>query len=396
MLGKRILIVVENLPVPPDRRVWQECLALRSAGYDVSVICPKGRGYDRGFEIIEGVHIYRHSLPLDASGVLGFILEYTAALFFQTVLAWRIFFTRGFDAIQACNPPDMIWMVALPFRALFGRKFVFDHHDPFAELFAVKFPGLGLVHKITLLFEKMSIGSADMVITTSEALKKIAVERAGQPAANVHLVRSGPDLAKMRRVAADPALRQGARHVVVYIGIMGSQDGVDILLHAAHEAICGQGRKDLRFLLVGDGPEYDKLQALSRSLEIDGHVTFTGFLRGDKLLAALSSADLGLCPDPWNPFNDKLTMNKVLEYMAMELPTVMFDLSEGRAIAQEAAVYAPGSDDPKALAKAMLDLLDDPAAMKRMAEYGRKRVEQNFGWDGQRQIYLHAYEGLWR
>lgn len=396
MPGKRILIVVENLPVPPDRRVWQECLALRGAGYDVSVICPKGRGYDRSFEIIEGVHIYRHPLPLDASGVLGFVLEYAAALFFQTVLAWRIFLTRGFDAIQACNPPDMIWMVALPFRALFGRKFVFDHHDPFAELFQVKFPKLGLVHRITLLFERMSIGSADMVITTSEALKKIAVERAGQPASNVHLVRSGPDLTKMRRVAADPALRAGAGKVVVYIGIMGSQDGVDILLRAAHEAIHGRGREDLRFLLVGDGPEYDKLQSLSRELKIDGQVSFTGFLRGDKLLAALSSADLGVCPDPWNPFNDKLTMNKVLEYMAVELPTVMFDLSEGRAIAKEAAVYAPGGDDPKALAKAMLDLLDDPQRMKRMAAYGRKRVEDHFGWDGQRQIYLSAYAGLWR
>lgn len=396
MPGKRILIVVENLPVPPDRRVWQECLALRGAGYDVSVICPKGRGYDRGFEIIEGVYIYRHPLPLDASGVAGFILEYTAALFFQTVLAWRIFLTRGFDAIQACNPPDMIWIVAWPFRVFFRRKFVFDHHDPFAELFAVKFPKRTLIHKLTLLFERLSIRSADMVITTSEALKKIAVERAGQPASNVHLVRSGPDLAKMRRIAPDPALRRGAGKVVVYIGIMGSQDGVDILLNAAHEAIHRRGRGDLRFLLVGDGPEYDKLKALARELKVDDRVTFTGFLRGDKLLAALSSADIGVCPDPWNAFNDKLTMNKVLEYMAMELPTVMFDLSEGRAIAEEAAVYAPGGDDPKALAKAMLDLLDDPARIKRMAEYGRKRVEGHFGWDGQRKIYLDAYAGLWR
>jgi glycosyltransferase involved in cell wall biosynthesis len=395
MAQKRILIIVENLPVPPDRRVWQECLALRGAGYEVSVICPKGRGYDRGFEIIEGVHIYRHPLPLDASGVLGFVLEYAAALLFQTLLAWRIFFTRGFDAIQACNPPDMIWMVALPFRA-FGRKFVFDHHDPFAELFQVKFPKLGLIHKITLLFERMSIGSADMVITTSEALKKIAVERAGQPPSNVHLVRSGPDLAKMKRVSPDPALRQGAAKVAVYIGIMGSQDGVDILLRAAREAVHGRGRRDLRFLLVGDGPEYGKLQALARELQVEGNVTFTGFLRGDKLLAALSSADLGMCPDPWNPFNDKLTMNKVLEYMAMELPTVMFELTEGRAIAGEAATYAGGGDDPKALAEAMLALLDDPERMQRMARFGRKRVEENFGWDGQRRIYLDAYAGLWK
>ncbi|MGQ0675167.1 MAG: glycosyltransferase family 4 protein [Rhodospirillales bacterium] len=396
MRAKRVLIVVENLPVPPDRRVWQECLALRGAGYEVSVICPKGRGCDRGFEIVEGVHIYRHPLPLDASGVLGFVLEYSAALLFQTLLAWRIFLTRGFDAIQACNPPDTIWLVAWPFRALFARKFVFDHHDPFAELFAVKFPRQKLVHRLTLLFERASIRSADMVITTSEALRKIAVERAGQPPAKVHLVRSGPDLMKMRRAAPDPALRRGAAKVVVYIGIMGSQDGVDILLHAAREVVVARGREDLRFLLVGDGPEYRKLKALSRELDLDGHVTFTGFLRGDKLLAALSSADIGACPDPWNPFNDKLTMNKVLEYMAMELPTVMFDLSEGRAIAAEAAVYAGRGNDPGDLAQAMLALLDDPAKRQRMAEYGRKRVEAEFGWDGQRKIYLDAYAGLWR
>jgi glycosyltransferase involved in cell wall biosynthesis len=396
MQAKRVLIVVENLPVPPDRRVWQECLALRAAGYEVSAICPKGRGCDRGFEIVEGVHIYRHPLPLDASGIAGFVLEYAAALFFQTLLAWRIFLTRGFDAIQACNPPDTIWLVALPFRVLFGRKFVFDHHDPFAELFAVKFPRRTLIHKVTLLFERASIRTADLVVTTSEALRQIAVGRCGKPAARVHLVRSGPDLGKMRRVAADPALRAGAGKVAVYIGIMGSQDGVDVLLHAAREAIHGLKRMDLRFLLVGDGPEYRKLQALARELGIDGHVTFTGFLRGDKLLAALSSADIGVCPDPWNPFNDKLTMNKVLEYMALELPTVMFDLAEGRAIAGEAAAYAGRSNDPKELAKVMLALFDDPARCKRMGDYGRRRVEAEFAWDGQRRIYLDAYAGLWR
>jgi glycosyltransferase involved in cell wall biosynthesis len=394
--GKRILIVVENLPVPPDRRVWQECLALRAAGHEVSVICPKGRGYDRGFEIIEGVRIYRHPLPLDASGIAGFVLEYAAALFFQTLFAWRIFLTRGFDAIQACNPPDTIWMVAWPFRALFGRKFVFDHHDPFAELFAVKFPRRTLIHKLTLLFERLSIRTADLVITTSQALRKIAVERAGKPAERVHLVRSGPDLGKMRRVAADPALRAGAGKVAVYIGIMGSQDGVDLLLYAARAAVREMGRKDLRFLLVGDGPEHRKLQALASELGVEGHVTFTGFLRGEKLLAALSSADIGVCPDPWNPFNDKLTMNKVLEYMALELPTVMFDLSEGRAIADEAAVYAGRGNDPNDLARAMLALLDDPARCKRMGEYGRRRVEAEFAWDGQRKIYLAAYASLWR
>lgn len=392
--GKRVLIIVENLPVPPDRRVWQECLALRDAGHEVSVICPKGRGYDKSYEVIDGVHIHRHWLPVDASGISGFVLEYATALACQIWLAWRIFLTRGFDVIQACNPPDAIWIVAWPFRALFGRKFVFDHHDPFAELFAVKFPRQPAIHKLTLLFERMSIRSADLVITTSEALRRIAVERCGKAADRVHLVRSCPDLNKMRRTTADPALRKGAGKVVVYIGIMGSQDGVDLLLRAAHEAVHLRQRRDLHFLLVGDGPEYDRLQALARELDLSGHVTFTGFLRGEALLTALSSADLGACPDPWNGFNEKLTMNKVLEYMAVELPTVMFDLTEGREIAGGAAVYAGRGNDPAALADAMLALLDDPARCQRMGETARRRVEQLFDWKDHRQVYLDAYASL--
>jgi glycosyltransferase involved in cell wall biosynthesis len=396
MAGRRVLIIVENLPVPPDRRVWQECRALVAAGYAVSVICPKGRGYDLSHEVIEGVHIHRHGLPVDASGILGFVLEYAAALFWQTVLAWRIFLTTGFDAIQACNPPDSIWIVAWPFRALFGRKFVFDHHDPFAELFAVKFPRRALLHRLTLLFERRSIRDADLVITTSEALRQIAVARAGKPAQSVHLVRSCPDSGAMRRGAPDPALRRGAARLVVYIGIMGAQDGVDILLRAAAEAIHGQGRSDLHFLLVGDGPEYARLQALAQELAIAEQVTFTGFLRGDALLSALSSADIGACPDPWNSFNDKLTMNKVLEYMAMELPSVMFDLTEGRAIAGEAAVYAGRTNDPRDFARVMLELLDDPERRRRMGAIGRERVATLFDWKDHRQVYLGAYASLWR
>ncbi|MCC7047355.1 MAG: glycosyltransferase family 4 protein [Alphaproteobacteria bacterium] len=396
MAGRRVLIVVENLPVPPDRRVWQECQALVAAGYGVSVICPKGRGYEKSFETIDGVDIYRHGLPLDASGILGFVVEYAAALFWQTVLAWRIFLTKGFDAIQACNPPDSIWIVAWPFRVLFGRKFVFDHHDPFAELFAFKFPHRTLLHRLTLMFERRSIRDADLVITTSEALRHIAIDRAGKPAGQVHLVRSCPDASAMTRRAADPALRNGADKVVVYIGIMGAQDGVDILLRAAAVAIKQRGRGDLRFLLVGDGPEYAHLQALSRELGIAERVNFTGFLRGEALLSAMSSADIGACPDPWNNFNDKLTMNKVLEYMAMELPCVMFDLTEGRAIAGEAAVYAGRSNDPAVFADAMLALLDDPERCRRMGSAGRARVQTLFDWKDHRQVYLDAYASLWR
>lgn len=390
--GRRVLIVVENLPVPPDRRVWQECLALKDAGCTVSVICPKGRGYDRSYEAIDGVHIHRHPLPIDARGIAGFVLEYAAALFFQVVLAWRVFLTRGFDVIQACNPPDSIWIVAWPFRVLFGRKFVFDHHDPFAALFSVKFPHRPLLHRLTQCFERISIRSADRVITTSEALRRIAVDQVGKPAGRVHLVRSCPDPRALRRGAPDPDLRRGARYVAIYLGIMGTQDGVDILLRA----IRALDREDVHLLLVGDGPELRALQQLARDLGIADRVTFTGFLRGDRLVAALSSADIGVCPDPCNGFNDLLTMNKVLEYMAMELPCVMFDLVEGRAIAGEAAIHAGRDNDPKSFAQAMSVLFDDPERCRRMGETGRRRVETKFDWAAHRRVYLDAYASLWR
>jgi glycosyltransferase involved in cell wall biosynthesis len=225
-------------------------------------------------------------------------------------------------------------------------------------------------------------------------LKQIAVTRDGVAAEKVHLVRSCPDLEKMHRVPPHPELRQGAAKVVAYVGVMGSQGGVDILLHTARETLHTHKREDVRYLLVGDGPQFKRLKQMARDLEIERNVTFTGFLHGDELLSALSSADLGACPDPWNPFNDKLTMNKVLEYMAMELPTVMFELSEGRAVAADAAVYVAGGDDPCAMANAILELLDDPSRCRRMGAYGRKRVETMFDWKHQRRIYLKAYAGL--
>jgi glycosyltransferase involved in cell wall biosynthesis len=285
-------------------------------------------------------------------------------------------------------------MIALPFRKLFGCKFVFDHHDPFPELFAAKFPNHRWLHKLTLFFERMALRSADMVITTSLALRNIAIQRAGVAPEMVHLVRTCPDLQAMRRVAPDPGLRKGASIVVAYLGIMGPQDGVDILLRAARETIHTHRRVDVRFLLIGDGPELKNLRQLARDLEIEPYVTFTGFLGGESLLTALSSADLGACPDPSNPLNDKLAMIKVMEYMAMGLPSVMFDLSEARTIAGDASEYVAGDNGHQALAAGILGLVDDPERRQHIGAYGRERAEVMFDWNAQRRIYLSAYSGL--
>ncbi len=389
----RVLIVVENLPVPPDRRVWQEALTLKEAGYEVTVISPR-RADTRAFhEVIEGVHIYRHPLPEAKGGALSYMLEYACALTAQTCLSWWVFVTRGFDVIQACNPPDTIFLVAWPFKVLFGCKFVFDHHDPGPELAALKFPRHRRLHRLLLGLERLTLRLADMVITTSEPLRTIASERGGKPPEAVHLVRSAPDLRYMRPRAPDPWLKNGRRFMAIYVGIMGSQDGVDVLVDAAQCVVHGAGRDDIQFVLVGSGPELAQVRARVAALGLEEHVTFTGFLVGDGLLSALSTADIGVVPDPCNAFNEKLSMNKVIEYMAIGLPMAVFPLVEACAMAGSAARVAAGTR-AEDLAEAILGLIDDPDARRRMAAEARTRAGTRFDWRTHRQVYLRAYRTL--
>lgn len=388
-----ILIVVENLPVPLDRRVWQEATALARAGYPVSVICPKGQGYDAAYELREGVHIYRHDLPLEARGALGFVLEYAWALAAESRLAWRVWRERGFAVIQACNPPDDIFAIGVVFRLLFGTRFVFDHHDAFADLFALKFPRLKALTWLPRLAERLSLRLADRVITTSVGLQRLAVEQHGVAPDKVSIVRSGLDLQRVPQVAPDPALKRGRRFLALYIGIMGKQDGLDLLLQAAAHLVHELGRTDIGFMLAGGGPEMPVLQELSHSLKLQDHVEFTGYLTGADFYRLLASADIGLCPDPKNGFNDKLSMNKVLEYMAFSLPIVQFDLEEGRLLAADASVYATGND-PRQFAGLVAELLDDPQRRASMGSYGRARLLENYAWDRQERIYLDVYRDL--
>lgn len=388
-----ILIIVENLPVPLDRRVWQEATALVRAGYPVSVICPTGHGYDAAYEERDGVHIYRHGLPLEARGALGFVLEYGWALAAESRLAWRVWRERGFAVIQACNPPDDIFAIGVVFRALFGTRFVFDHHDAFADLFALKFPRLTALTWLPRLAERLSLRLADHVITTSVGLQRLAVERHGVAADKVSIARSGLDLKRVPQVEPDPALKRGRRFLALYIGIMGKQDGLDLLLQAAAYLVHGLGRTDIGFVLAGGGPEMPVLQELCHSLNLQDHVEFTGYLTGAEFYRLLASADIGLCPDPKNGFNDKLSMNKVLEYMAFSLPIVQFDLDEGRLLAGEAAVYATGND-PERFAALVAELLDDPERRAAMGRLGRARLLEHFAWERQERIYLDVYRDL--
>lgn len=387
---RRILIIVENLPVPFDRRVWQEATTLRDAGYQVSVICPTGKGYERRVEDLEGIRIYRHPLPAEGDGLFGYIAEYGAASLWQFWLSLKAARQVGFDVIQACNPPDTIFVLALFYR-LFGKRFVFDHHDANPELFEVKFGRRGLLYRVLRTLERWTYRAADVAIATNESYRAIAVQRGGMDPQKVFVVRSGPDLSRLRRTEPDEAYRKGRRYLAGYVGIMGAQDGIDALLESVRVVVAERGRSDIQFLLIGAGTELEAMRERAVQLGIAEHVTFTGYLRGEALLRALSSIDVGLAPDPVNDYNTICTMNKIMEYMTLGIPVLQNDLREGRYTAGEASLYASGVED---FADKLIELLDDEPQRRRMGEIGRQRMETMFDWSFEAPRLLAAYEEL--
>lgn len=390
---RRVLIIVENLPSPFDRRVWQEACALRDAGYIVSIICPTGKGYKRRLEVIDGIEIHRHPLPIEAGGALGYALEYSAALFWEFVLAWKVLRRRGFDVIHACNPPDLIFLVGGFFKLFLGKRFLFDHHDINPELYEAKFGRRDLFYRLMLWAERMTFRCADVSIATNESYRRIAIERAGMSPDRVHVVRSGPMLERLRIVPPVPALKQGRRFLVGYVGVMGRQEGIDLLLKAAAHLVHVLKRDDIHFGLVGGGTSLEELKALASELKVDRHVTFTGRVPDGELLDMLNTADVCVNPDVANDMNDKSTMNKIMEYMALGKPIVQFDLVEGRVSAQEASLYAR-RNDPVDLAAKLVEVLDHPDQARRMGEYGRRRIMENLEWKYEVPKLLAAYDQL--
>lgn len=388
LAGRRILIIVENLPLPFDRRVWHEARTLTAAGAEVAVICPTGKGYEKTYEEIDGVHIYRHNLPLDASGAAGYLLEYGAALFHETRLAWKILRRHGFDTIQGCNPPDLIFLIAWQFRLL-GKRYIFDHHDINPELYEAKFDRRGLFWRLMVLFEWLNFKSADVVISTNRSYRAIAMERGGKKPEDIFVVRSGPDLNRLHVLPPDPEWKNGRAHMVGYVGVMGEQEGIDLLLEAAREIVFAKGR-DVQFVLVGGGPALEGLKEMAGEMGLGDHVTFTGRAPDEELFSVLSSADVCVNPDRVNPMNDKSTMNKILEYMAFSKPIVQFEVTEGRYSAGAASLYAAPNDTAD-MADKILALLDDPERRAEMGRLGRHRVETELSWDYQVDALIAAY-----
>jgi glycosyltransferase involved in cell wall biosynthesis len=387
---KKVLIIVENLPVPFDGRVWKEATCLRDANYQVTVLCPKGKGYSKGYENLEGVHVYRHPMPKEGATPLGYLWEYGCALFWEFIYTWWIFFRRGFHVIQGCNPPDDIFMVALPFR-LFGVQYIFDYHDVNPELYFSKYGRKDFFYKAQLWLEKLTFRCSTVVMATNKSYKEIAVRRGGKDPEDVFVVRNGPDLATFTLVPPNPALKYGKRYLVGYVGTMSVQEGLDILIDAA-EHVGKLGRDDVHFTCVGGGPELASLRKMVSDRHLDGMFNFTGRVSDANLLEVLSTADVCVNPDRPCEMNDLSTMIKIMEYMALSKPIVQFDLKEGRFSAQEASLYCSGEDRVADFAEKILWLLDHPEERQKMGEFGRQRIQKELAWEYSTSNLLAAYD----
>lgn len=384
-----ILIVVENLPVPLDRRVWQESCALRDAGYEVVVICPQMRGYLEPEEVIDGIHVYRHWISEEARGISGFFSEYASALGGELRLAWKVWRRHQFEVIHLCNPPDLLWIVALPFKLFAGVKVIYDIHDVWPEMFEAKFECRGLLYWLVRVFERCTYLCADIALATNESVKRVAMSRGGMRDEDVYVVRTSP-LIVAGDAVANPGLKRGKKFLVGYVGVMGNADGVDLLLEAIAHVVNGLKRRDIQFVLMGTGPEFDALQDRRAALKLEDAVEMPGRVADEFLFSVLKTMDLGVSGDPRNGYNDHCTMNKVLEYMAFGKAQVMFDLAEGRASAGEASFYVRGND-PRLLGEAIVELLDNPEQRERMGALGRERLTRKLNWEASVDQLLKSY-----
>jgi glycosyltransferase involved in cell wall biosynthesis len=386
-----VCIIVENQPVPFDRRVWQEARALLAAGYRVSIISPKAPGCEASEETRDGIEIYRHGV-WGGRGRVGYIFEYGFALVAEFCLAWKVYARSRFSILQGCNPPDTIFLIALAFKPL-GVRFVFDHHDLSPELYEAKFEKRGLMYKIVRLAERLTFRVADLSIATNGSYKKIAIERGKMRPEQVLVVQTCADQSEVSREHQKPELKRGKRNMVLYVGIMERQDGVRLLIESITYLVKQRGRVDTQFVLIGSGTELPGLKKLATESGVDEFVEFTGWLPHEQVGAYMATADVCVAPDPLNPLNNKSTMIKILEYMAYGRPIVLYELEEGRRTAGEGALYARPNDATD-FANQIEKLLDSGELRRSLGEFGRKRTEEELNWKVQSTKLVGAYAGL--
>ncbi|WP_456669894.1 glycosyltransferase family 4 protein [Bradyrhizobium sp. USDA 3240] len=391
----RVLIIVENLPVPFDVRVWAEATTLARQGYEVSVICPKGPGATASFEMLEGIAVYRHWMPAEGRGVLGYVIEYSVALFWEFVLSVKVLATRGFDVIHACNPPDLIFIVGAFHKFLFGKSFVFDHHDVNPELYEAKFGRRGFLWRVMVLLERVTFALSDVSIATNQSYRTIAIERGRMSPDRVFVVRSAPNVSRVRSLPPDPAWKKGRKYLVGYVGVIARQEGLDLLLDSIKHIRATRNRDDIQFVIVGGGRELEELKTLAMALGLDDVVTFTGRVDDDTLFTILSTADVCVNPDRPSSMNDISTMHKIMEYMTLGKPIVQFDLTEGRFSAGDASLYVPNADTAE-FGDKILELLEDPARREAMGAFGRERISGELAWHHASTKLLTAYERVFK
>ena len=391
MESKRVLILVENLSVPFDRRVWMEATTLKLAGYHVSVISPQGNGFDKAYEVIDDIHIYRHPLPPEVSSVFGYLREYSWAVFWQFRLAQKVWQEQGFDIVHLCNPPDLLFLIATWFKLFKGVRVIFDHHDLAPEMYIAKYNRIDIFYHGLCLVERLTYAVADYAIATNQSHHKIATTRGGKKSDQVFVVRSAPDLSRFHPLPAKEHYRKGRTYMVGYMGVMGEPEGIDYLLRVVQYITQERKRDDIHFMLIGNGPAFDSLNELASELKISDHVEFTGFVRGRELLERLSSCDVCVEPSPTSAYNENCTMNKILEYMALGKPIVQFDLREGRRSAATASLYARPNNELE-FAEKILELLADPERRAAMGAEGQRRMKEELEWKHQAPKLLDTYK----
>jgi len=386
-----VCIIVENQPVPFDRRVWQEARALLAAGYRVSIISPKAAGYEASEETLQGIEIYRH-WTWAARGRFGYVFEYAFALAAEFWLAWKVYARSRFRIIQGCNPPDTLFLIALAFKPL-GVRFVFDHHDLSPELYEAKFERRGLIYKLVRLAERLTFRSANLSIATNESYRELAIERGKMKPERVLVVQTCADLSEVSGEQEKSELKQGKRYMVLFVGVMERQDGVRLFIESIKYLVKEKRREDTRFVLIGSGTELPALKTLATQLGVGDFVEFTGLLPHEQVRPYLATADVCVAPDPLNPLNNKSTMIKILEYMAYARPIVLYELEEGRRTAGDSALYAR-PNDPTDFANQIEKLLDSEQLRTKLGEFGRKRTEEELNWKVQSAKLVAAYASL--
>jgi glycosyltransferase involved in cell wall biosynthesis len=388
-MKNKVLIIVENLPVPFDTRVWKEALSLRENGFEVTVLCPRGKGYTASHEVLNNVHVYRHPMPKEGNSPLGYLIEFGCALFWEFFYTWWIYFRHGFQVIQGCNPPDDIFLVALPFKLL-GVKYIFDHHDANPELYLSKYERRDFLYKAQVWLENQTYRFSDVVMATNGSYRDLAISRGRKDPRDVFIVRNGPDLKTFKPVPANPDLKFGKPYLVGYVGTISVQEGLDILLDVALY-LKNMGRRDIHFTCVGGGPGLLGLRKMLEEKQLGDIFNFTGRVPDEQLLEILSTADICVNPDKPCEMNDISTMIKIMEYMALGKPIVQFSLKEGRFSAQEAAVYSDNQNQVPDFAAKILWLIEHPDEREKMGRFGRKRVLEELAWEYSVPNLLAAY-----